>query len=238
MNKRPLGSGGRLGWMLSMVVLVLIMGTAAPGKARAAGSITLDQPPGGYISTGGLVEISGTYTGLYDVRLYVDGTAQFEALLNDPDGDDSGSWSYTLDTSRYNGSVELVARGLDTSTRYGVWSPSASLQVDNAGGIAPEVTITGPDEGVALNGQVTITVQAESAVPVSLVQVRVNRGLWMQAAYNGSEYVYAWNTAGLCDRTVSLEARATNAPGRYGYSPTVYAQVGAGRYLLDRAGRS
>lgn len=230
MKQRQQGSGSRIGWMLSLAVLVVIFGTAFPGKARAAGSIMLDQPSGGYVSTGGLVKISGTYSNLYDVRLYVDGTAQFEALLDDPDGDDSGSWSYTLDTSRYNGSVELVARGLDISSRYGVWSPAVMLEVDNPAGIAPEVTITGPDEGVALSGQVEITVQAESAAPVSGVQVRVNRGPWQQAAYTGSEYVYAWNTAGINDRTVSLEARAANAPGRYGYSPTVYAQVGAGTH--------
>ncbi|MBY3618732.1 DNRLRE domain-containing protein [Acinetobacter sp. CUI P1] len=233
MKQRLQGSGKRLGWILSVICLIIVIsGTAVPGIARAAGSITLDEPPGGYVSSGGLVEISGTYTGLYDVRLYVNGTAQFEALLDDPDGNDSGRWSYTLDTSRYNGSVELVARGLDTSTRYGVWSPSVSLEVNNPAGISPVVTITGPDEGVPLSGQVEITVQAESAAPVSGVQVRVNRGPWQQATYNGTEYVYAWNTAGTGDRTVSLEARATNAPGRYGYSPSVYAQVGAGTHEL------
>lgn len=229
MKQRLQGSGKRLGWILPLIGLIIVI-MAVPGTARAAGTITLDEPPGGYVSSGGPVEISGTYTGLYDVRLYVNGTAQFEVLLDDPDGDDSGSWSYTLDTSRYNGSVELVARGLDTSTRYGVWSPSVTLEVNNPTGVAPVVTITGPDEGIAVTGQVAVTVQAESITPVSAVQVRVNRGPWQQAAYNGTEYVYAWNTAGIGDRTISLEARATNAPGRYGYSPTVYAQVGAGTH--------
>ncbi|MEK3877793.1 CBM96 family carbohydrate-binding protein [Paenibacillus sp. FSL M7-0420] len=229
MKQRLQGSGKRLGWILPLIGLIIVI-MAVPGTARAAGTITLDEPPGGYVSSGGPVEISGTYTGLYDVRLYVNGTAQFEVLLDNPDGDDSGSWSYTLDTSRYNGPVELVARGLDTSTRYGVWSPSVTLEVNNSAGVAPVVTITGPDEGIAVTGQVAVTVQAESATPVSAVQVRVNRGPWQQAAYNGTEYVYAWNTAGIGDRTISLEARATNAPGRYGYSPTVYAQVGAGTH--------
>ncbi|MFD2414030.1 CBM96 family carbohydrate-binding protein [Paenibacillus rhizoplanae] len=224
------GFGKRYGWIWSVMLLVVILGTAVPGTARAAGTITLHEPPGGYVSSGGLVEVNGTYTGLYDVRLYVDGTAQFEVLLDDPDGDDSGTWSYTLDTARYNGSVELVARGLDTTTRYGVWSPSVTLEMNNPAGVAPVVTITGPDEGVSLSGQVNITVQAQSSLPVSGVQVRVNRGPWQQAAYNGTEYVYVWNTAGIGDRTISLEARATNAPGRYGYSPTFYAQVGAGTH--------
>ncbi|ETT56228.1 DNRLRE domain-containing protein [Paenibacillus sp. FSL P4-0338] len=225
------GSGKRFGWILPLVGLILVLSAVAvPGTARAAGTITLDEPPGGYVSSGGPVEVSGTYTGLYDVRLYVNGTAQFEALLEDPDGDDSGSWSYTLDTSRYSGEVELVARGLDTTTRYGVWSSSVTLEANNPAGVAPVVTITGPDEGIAVTGQVAVTVQAESATPVSDVQVRVNRGPWQQAAYNGTEYVYSWSTAGIVDRTISLEARAANAPGRYGYSATVYAQVGAGTH--------
>ncbi|GGF92076.1 hypothetical protein GCM10010912_41350 [Paenibacillus albidus] len=230
MKQRLVHSKSRLGNILSMLVLILTIGIVAPDKAGAAGTLTLDAPTGGYVTTGGVVEISGTYTGLYDVRLYVDGTAQFEAVLDDPDGNDSGTWSYTLDTSRYNGSLELVARGLDTVTRYGVWSLTASLTVNNPEGAAPAVTITGPGECVPLSGQVAVTVQADSSAPVSLVQVRVNRGPWKPAAVQGAEYVYIWDTAGLGDRTVSLEARATNAPGRYGYSPTVYAQVGSGTH--------
>src|ERR1700733_781993 len=112
-------SGFKLG--LFLLICMVTIGIAVPGKAEAAGSISLDAPAGGYVSDGGLVEIGGSYTDLYDIRLFVDGTAQFEVVLNDPDGDDSGTWSYMLDTSAYNGAVELVVRGLDTSTRYGVW---------------------------------------------------------------------------------------------------------------------
>lgn len=226
MNQRPLGPKKGLALLLPVLLLIAVIGTAFPGKTRAAGTLTLDVPPGGYVSSGGVLEITGTYTGLYDIRLYVDGTGQFETVLDDPDGDDSGRWSYALDTSRYNGSIGLVVRGLDTSTRYGVWSEPVNVEVNNPAGAAPEVTITGPAEGGSLNGQVKITVQTESAAPVSLVQVRVNRGPWKQAERSGSQYAYKWDTAGFGGRTVSLEARATNAPGRYGYSPTVYARVG------------
>ncbi|MBM6385017.1 MAG: fibronectin type III domain-containing protein [Paenibacillus sp.] len=218
------------GFRLAMVLLIgmVFVGLPFPGKAGAAGSISLDVPGGGYVSAGGMVEIGGSYTDLYDIRLYVNGTSQYEVLLNDPDGDDSGTWSYMLDTSSYNGTVELVVRGLDTSTRYGVWGAPATLTVDNPAGAVPVVTITGPSEGVSLSGQVEVTIETSSPIPVSMVEVRMNRGPWQQATEQGSAYVFVLDTVGMGDRTVSLEARATNAPERYGYSPTVYAQVGNG----------
>lgn len=220
------------GFRLAMVLLIgmVFVGIPFPGKAGAAGSISLDVPGGGYVSDGGMVEIGGSYTDLYDIRLYVNGTSQYEVLLNDPDGDDSGTWSYMLDTSGYNGTVELVVRGLDTSTRYGVWSTPAMLTVDNPAGAVPVVTITGPSEGVPLSGQVEVTIVTSSPIPVTMVEVRVNRGPWQQATEQGSAYVFVWDTAGMGDRTVSLEARATNGPERTGYSPTVYAQVGNGTH--------
>ncbi|WP_336780470.1 Ig-like domain-containing protein [Paenibacillus illinoisensis] len=220
------------GFRLAIVLLIgmVFVGMLFPGKAGAAGSISLDVPEGGYVSDGGMVEIGGSYTDLYDIRLYVNGTSQYEVLMNDPDGDDSGTWSYMLDTSGYNGSVELVVRGLDTSTRYGVWSVPAILTVDNPAGAVPVVKITGPSEGVPLSGPVEVTIEAVSPIPVSLVEVRVNRGAWQQAVQQGAVYVFVWDAAGMGDRTVSLEARASSAPQRYGYSPTVYAQIGNGTH--------
>lgn len=219
------------GYRLGMVLLVCMLAIGIlPGKTEAAGLISLDAPVGGYQSDGGVVEIGGSYTDLYDIRLFVDGKDQFEVVLNDPDGDDSGTWSYMLDTSDYNGTVELVVRGLDTSTRYGVWGVPAILTVNNPAGAVPVVTITGPSEGVSLSGQVDVTIETSSPTPVLLVEVRVNSGPWEEAVQQeqGSSYMYTWDTTGLGDRTVSLEARATNTSERYGYSPTVYAQVGDG----------
>ena len=199
-----------------------------PAPAQAAASLTLDSPSDGDTATGGPVLVSGTYTNAYDIRLYINGTEQVEPLLT-PTGVDTGTWSYSLDTSGRHGSVELVARGLDTTTRYGVWSEKAELTVTNSAAMAPVVTITSPTEGVSLSGQVQIVVDVQSFTTVNLVQVRINRGAWQPAVASGTgTYSYAWNTASLGNRTFSLEARATNAPGRYGYSPTVYAKVGTG----------
>ena len=125
--------------------------------------------------------------------------------MDDPDGDDAGTWSYELDASAYDGGIELTARGLDTATRYGVWSPTVALQVDNPSASVPEVTITSPAEGVSLRGMVWVEVQAASALPVSHVQIRLNHGEWQEAKRSGTKYVYGWNTAKVGNRTVSLE---------------------------------
>lgn len=41
------GTGKRLGWILPLVGLIVVLSAVAvPGTARAAGTITLDEPPG------------------------------------------------------------------------------------------------------------------------------------------------------------------------------------------------
>ncbi|WP_157272579.1 Ig-like domain-containing protein [Paenibacillus daejeonensis] len=223
------GRRSRLTLIVAMLVLLcspLLL--VLPAPAQAAASLTLDSPSNGDTATGGPVLVSGTYSNAYDIRLYINGTEQVEPQLT-PTGVDTGTWSYSLDTSGRHGNVELVARGLDTTTRYGVWSEKAELNVTNAAATAPVVTITSPAEGVSLSGQVHIAIDVQSVTTVNLVQVRINRGAWQPVVTSGAgTYTYAWNTAGLGNRTFSLEARATNAPGRYGYSPTVYAKVGTG----------
>ncbi|WP_238357743.1 Ig-like domain-containing protein [Cohnella zeiphila] len=219
----------RQGIALILSLLLLVAGFAmSPSRAHAESAITLDSPAAGAAVSGGIVQVSGTYSGVYDVVLYINGTDQEPVRMDDPDGDDAGTWSYELDASAYNGGIELTARGLDTATRYGVWSPTVALQVDNPSASVPEVTITSPAEGVSLRGMVWVEVQAASALPVSHVQIRLNHGEWQEAKRSGTKYVYGWNTAQVGNRTVSLEARASNAAGRYGYSSTVYAKVGQG----------
>ncbi|MCR2805241.1 CBM96 family carbohydrate-binding protein [Paenibacillus soyae] len=217
------------------LVLVLSLALALGGPlavpaatAAPAPFVSILSPQNGDAASGGIVEVSGAYAGVYDVRLYINGVRQTAVAMDDPDGDDAGTWSYPLDVSRYDGGIELTARGLDVATRYGVWSGKVTLQVNNAAAAAPEVVIVSPEEGVPLTGKVRVKVSVSSASPVTGVQVRVNRGPWMDAKFDGTNYEYKWKTKGLGDRTVSLEARASNGPGRFGYSPTVYAQVGAG----------
>lgn len=218
-------------WVLTVLSFVLVfpgLAAAEPSEGAAPPFVTLEYPEDGAAVSGGSVEIGGSYAGVYDVRLYINGTRQAVVVMSDPDGDDAGSWSYALDASRYEGEIELTARGLDVTTRYGVWSGKASLQVKNPDAAEPSVTIVSPEEGVSLDGKVNIAVNVSSGTPISRVEVRVNKGPWKKAAFNGTDYALKWNTRPYRDSTVSIEARAESAAGLYGYSHTVYAKVGKG----------
>ncbi|WP_214628391.1 S-layer homology domain-containing protein [Paenibacillus agaridevorans] len=218
--------------MLVAAILVWTMALSGllqePQKASAAVAITIDSPENGATVNSGTVRISGTYAGLYDIKLFINGTRQVDALTYDPTGTDSGTWHYDLDTTGYSGMVQLRARGLDTSTRYGIWSPDMHINVSNAASEAPLVTIASPQEGTSLSGVVPIEVEVQSTAGISRVEVRINGGPWQEAGQNNGHYTLNWNTDSLSDRIVSLEARAFNEHGAAGRSLTTYAQIGSG----------
>ncbi|SDC23203.1 S-layer homology domain-containing protein [Paenibacillus sp. UNCCL117] len=215
-----------------IVVLTLVL--AIPGglswasKVYAASGITIDAPADGATVEAGMVRISGTYTQVYELKLFIGGSRQVDVQTYDPDGDNTGTWHYDFNTSGYSGSVQLNARGLDVESRYGVWSPVITLNVNNASGAAPQVTIVSPSEGVSLSGIVPVRVRAAASNPISKVEVRINGGAWQEAVLDGAEYKLDWDTKGIGDKTSSIEARAFTKSGKKGSSLTTYAKVGAG----------
>lgn len=218
--------------MMAGAMILMALGVPAPQAAHAAppSSITIDSPADGATTGSGILRLSGTYTGLYEIKLYIDGTTQVDAMTSDPDGDDSGTWAYNLDTSKYNGTVQIRARGLDTTTRYGIWSPTIQVHVNNPAASKPQVAIVSPAEGVPLSGIVPIRVEATSGAAITRVEVRIDGGAWQQAAFDGTYYSLDWDTTAIGDKTSSIEARAYNANGAKGLSMTTYAQVGAGTH--------
>lgn len=198
--------------------------------ASAAASITIDSPENGAVITGGTIRISGTYSGLYDIKLFINGTRQVDAATYDPTGTDSGTWHYDLDTSGYSGKVQLRARGLDTSTRYGIWSQDMYIIVSNSAAEAPIVTIVSPLEKTPLGGVVPIQVQVQSAASIHEVELRINGGTWQQAELDNELYTLSWDTSSFSNEIVSIEARAVNEHGTEGRSLTTYAQIGEGLY--------
>ncbi|WP_159887126.1 cadherin-like beta sandwich domain-containing protein [Paenibacillus puerhi] len=216
------------------LVLMLTLALAIPGglsavsKVYAASGITIDAPADGATVGAGIVRISGTYTQVYELKLFIGGSRQVDVQTYDPDGDNTGTWHYDFNTTGYSGPVQLNARGLDVETRYGVWSPVLTLNVNNTAASAPKVTIVSPGEGISLSGIVPIRVKALSDSPIQKVEVRINGGAWQEAALDGSEYKLDWNTQGIGDKTSSIEARAFSQSGKKGSSLTTYAKVGAG----------
>ncbi|WP_010276632.1 cadherin-like beta sandwich domain-containing protein [Paenibacillus senegalensis] len=219
----------KIGTLLLLVVALTLVGPlTVPAPAQAAGAVTLDTPATGTTFGPEIVRISGTYTNAYDLRLFIDGSRQVLATMVDPDGNDSGTWYYDLDTSTFYGEVQITARGLDKDTRYGVWSQPITLYIDNPAAAPPVVSIVSPREGVSLSGIVTVQVDVEAHADVERVEVRINSGPWQQATADGSFYTLEWDTAPLGDKTSSIEARATLVGGQQASSLTTYAKVGAG----------
>ncbi|MBE1444628.1 Ig-like domain-containing protein [Paenibacillus sp. OAS669] len=214
---------------LSLLVVGSFM-VVTPPAALAASAVTIDSPATGGKLTWPKMVLTGTYTGLYDIKLSINGESQVSVTMEDADSDDAGTWRYELDTRDYNGVVRLRASGSDVQTRYSVWSSPMELKADSSRGAAPHVVIVSPQEGTSLSGTVPVTVAAYGDMPVVSVQVRVNGGSWQYAIRHGKQFIYSWNTKGLGDVTSSIEAKATDAKGRTGYSATIYATVGRGTH--------
>ncbi|KAF9116143.1 hypothetical protein BGX30_006068, partial [Mortierella sp. GBA39] len=211
-----------VGICLILTVVLSVFGIP-PLPVFAAPLIAIDQPSGPLGP--GMSRISGTFSGVYDVELAVGGNSLVSAHMDDPEADGSGSWYADVDFSKYDGPVELAARGKDSVTRYVAWSPYMSVEVDNPGAALPQVQITSPGETSPVKGSVNVFIQAGGKNPVSNVQIRINGGEWKDAPPKGSGYQYKWKTEAYAGRVNSLEAKAVDSNGNTGYSSAKYVKV-------------
>lgn len=147
---------------------------------------------------------------------------------DDPDGDGSGTWYCDIDASRYDGPVEIAVKGWDAGTRYGVWSPFVTLQVENPAASKPVVTIDSPADGTQVDGAVMIEMSVQAKNPLSSVEVRIDGGKWLKAKADGSSgrYKYLWKPPAGASGTSRIEARASDQRGNVGTSLTTYVRLG------------
>lgn len=208
----------------------------------AASLVTIDTPTHGDEVEVGTITVSGQYTEAYNIVLIVNGTDQLPTRIDSEQGETSGVWYAELDTSRYDGEITLLARGTQSTTRYGVSSQPITVHVDNPQIAKPNVTITNPVDGAKVKGNSTsIHVSVNSRNRIRSVEVRINSGPWQTAKKTGNVYKYTWKIKGLSDKTSSLEARAIDEYGNIGRSMTVYASTGKGTHepiTLERQDRA
>jgi len=197
-------------------------------KAEAAAVLTIDSLQDGVKLESGIVRIQGAYTGAYNVQLVVNGSQIFDTHMDDPDGDESGTWYYDLDTSAYDGEIELAVRAADVTTRYNAWSAFMHVTVRSPQAKVPSATILSPADGSKVGGMVPIVVKAEATGLPRSVQVRIDGGEWLEAKHHGGQFTYDWDASGEGDRTHSIEARAIGKNGKIGRSLTTYVDTGAG----------
>ncbi|WP_213584591.1 DNRLRE domain-containing protein [Paenibacillus sp. J2TS4] len=219
---------GRLG-LLVLLCIGIMLGTALlPSHASAEAAVSIDSHQDGEQIPAGRVTLFGTYHDAYDVQVLVNGSLVADVLMDDPDGDDSGSWSYVLDTTSMDGEFSIAVKASDAASRYGVWSDFMTLKVDNASANIPQVKIVSPEDGGVVSGKVPIKIAAEGRNPIKSVEIRINGGEWRRAAGHETEYKYLWDASGLGDRMLSIEARAKDSLGNTGRSMTTYVQSGNG----------
>ncbi|MCY9592119.1 hypothetical protein PC41400_04295 [Paenibacillus chitinolyticus] len=220
-------NGWKKGFLFALVLLLGLV-TFPVSRGNAASLLTIDSHRDGGRLEVGTVRIGGSYAGAYEVELVINGQKVADAHMDDPDGDDAGTWYYDLDTTAYDGEVELIARGKDTATRYNAWSAYTRLTVHNPAAGVPQVTITSPADRDKVSGAAVVAVNVYGASPVKSVEVRINGGNWKRAEKKGNGYSYKWDTKKAGTRTNSIEARATDVRGHTGRSLTTYVQTGGG----------
>lgn len=197
--------------------------------AKADARITIDSHQDGQMIAPGIEELSGTYTHVYDVQIVINGALVTDVHMDDEDADNSGTWTYSLDTTKWDGPVEIALKSKDIETRYGIWSSFLYLNVDNPAANVPEVRIVSPSEKDAPlprdKGAIPIHISTEGKNTITQVELRINGGPWEPAIYKEAEgfYKYSWEVAHLNKKQkYSLEAKATDQNGNTGYSLTTY----------------
>lgn len=210
---------------LSCLAAVLFAIYIPPPQVIASAQITIDSHQDGQKIYPGVAELYGTYSGVYEVELIVNGEMVTDVLMDDPNGDDSGTWSYKLDTSQLDGPVEIVLKSKDAVTRYGIWSQFIHLNVDNPNANVPDVHITSPAENTLLKNKVNINISAKGTNPITRVELRIDGGEWLQVSPSKNGYNYRWDTRHATKPVHSLEARAADTYGNTGYSLSVYVRT-------------
>lgn len=217
----------KCGLLCLVFVLVIMLLPSLPAKAAAR--VTLESHQDEQNVSPGVEELHGTYTDVFDVEIVVNGQMVNDVHMDDPDADNSGTWTYLLDTSQLDGPIEIAIKSKDIETRYGIWSPFIHLNVDNPAASVPEVHIVSPAETDAPlprdKGAIPIHISAEGKNTITQVELRVNGGPWEPAVYKEAEgfYKYSWAVAHLNKKhKYSLEAKATDQNGNTGYSLTTY----------------
>ncbi|WP_157259904.1 Ig-like domain-containing protein [Paenibacillus sp. OSY-SE] len=210
--------------MCCAVLLLTTVVSAMPSAGLSAGKsfITIDQVQE---TEGKRFIITGSYDGVYNVVLSVAGRETVGTQMIPTLGPHAGTWTATWDASAYDGDMEIVARGNDAATRYGVWSPFITVSVDNPPLSKPKVRVTGPADGEVVSGQVKVRVSVDSKNPVASVEVRVTGQPWQTAQQTDGGYEFHWNPPNDERLVYAIQARATDSVGNIGMSLTTYVKT-------------
>ncbi|MBI5821709.1 MAG: S8 family serine peptidase [Verrucomicrobia bacterium] len=176
--------------------------------------VTISSPTDGSTVKGVIsITVSATDdTGVAQVNCYLDGS-----LLGSRN---RTSATFGLDTTKVsNGTHTLLAHAYDTSGNIGT-SSTVSFTVQNTvDTTAPTATITSPTDGATVRGRVSIVLNATDDVAVTRTECFLDNRLI--GSRRGSAATFALDTTLVSDGIHTLQARAYDAAGNAGVSPTV-----------------
>lgn len=217
--------------LAAILAVVLIAGSSGMRQASAAppagGSVAITSPTNG-AGVNGTIRISGTYASLYRVVIAFNAGVIEDVHMEDPNGDNTGTWYYDWNPAGYSGNVEITVRGFSTDDRYFRWAAPVNVTVNQPQYQPPAVSFVSPAEGSTASGTTPITVSASDVQGLASVEVRVDWGTWQPATPSGGSYIYNWNTTGLGNKTHAVEARATDTNGNITKTATRYIKTGTG----------
>jgi hypothetical protein len=124
-----------------------------------------------------------------------------------------------LDSTLYSTAVDLGSGGKDSFYGYGRVDAAAAVAkargtTSSADTTAPAVSIASPAAGAKVGGLVAVDVSASDNVGVTRVDLYA--GGKLLGSDNAGPYGFSWDTTGLPDGDVILEARSVDAAGNIG----------------------
>lgn len=132
-----------------------------------------------------------------------------------------------LDAALFGSAVDLGAAGQDAYYGHGRIDAASAIAYAGAapppaGDTAePSVEITSPADGTAVNGLVAVTVSGTDNVGITRVDLYAGQTLVGSAT--AAPYGFSWDTSGLADGPVGLEAKAYDAAGNVGSASVTVA---------------
>lgn len=228
--------------LASIVTIMILFNTQPLSFAASQPYITIDSHSNGESVPVGKVRLTGTYHEAINLFLNINGEKSVDVHLNS-DGEESGTWSYDLNTKEYDGLIIIYAKGNKSEDRSGVSADMITLHVDNPKANKPIVQIVNPVDGINLSQDeqcqssnshshkctLSINVSVESKNAIKKTQVRINNGPWKNTKYTAKDgYTYKWKATMTEGKTYSIEARAIDVKGNIDESLTTYVHTHEG----------
>jgi hypothetical protein len=206
---------------MSGAAILALKGASAPPSDTEAPTVNVTSPMAGPVT--GTVSLAADATddvGVAGVQFKVDGT---NAGPEDTTAPYEGSWNSTT-ASNGDHSITAVARDAAGNT---TTSTPVVVNVDNTPApdtTPPGVSMSAPQNGVAVKGTIAVSANATDNVGVAGVQFRLDDANLL-AEDTSAPYSIDWDTAAVSEGSHSLSAVARDAAGNVQTSAAVTVTV-------------